>query len=1039
MTRLILMTASILVMTTSLPNDLDRLTGSLNKFIGFADGSYFIEVPEGQIDEFFQWNPDYPELVSAHRGGFTTGFPENAIATFANTLNTAPALLEVDVRRTADGEWILMHDEELSRTTNGTGIVEETTLAEIKALQLEDNQGNLTPYQVPTLEEALLWAEGKTILELDLKSDEYTAEVVEIISELEAEDQVRFITDSVEQATEIYNLNPEIHLGLLITPDNQETVLADIAAAPFGLDKISAFTGTQLQPAEFYADLHQQGIVAIQGLFGEQDIFDGTGIDELSDQQRELLFETVFANGGDVIAADYDQQIAEIVGYPVSEELKILLVNDDGFAAEGINVLYEALVAEGYDVTLVAPQEQQSGIGTLINVDNLFQPTEVVKFADNQWYVDGSPVTTTLAGLDFILNGEEPDLVISGINEGANVGENIVISSGTVSAATTATRSGIPAIAVSAGGDTEAELDAAYEAGTEFVIDLIAELQETQPLGEELLPEGVGLNVNIPGTFAEGVEGIQGVALTELDETSNINLSFGELPEGFGEGAGVLFSPNENIPPNEIDDATSEGENFLAGNITVTPIDGGWVADASIREIIASRATAEIPPIEVTPLDILLTNDDGFDAEGIEVLYNTLTAAGHNVTLVAPQDQQSGTGTALDVDRILQPTEVVNFEENKWYVDAGVRTTTWAGLDFILEETPDLVISGINEGENIGVGGAVSSGTVSAAVTAVLRDVPAIAVSAGIDLTDETSTATSEAYQIGADYVTDLIAQLQGTQGDNPTILPEATGLSINIPVRFPEGVEEIQGVAFTEPNAIEPFIIDFGELPEQFGEGAGLRFTPFELDEDTEISPRSEGGQFLSGFITVTALDGNWTADEVGITEVEERLANLLPKSEPIFGTIEADILELTGSNNLVFAGADNDLIDATLAKGNNRIYGDSGDDTFVLDTGDRVFGAAGSDRFFITSGGNNTITGGAGTDQFWLATAEIPESANIITDFIKGEDVIGIAGLSINFDELSITQDGNNALIGIRSQNLVILADIASNNLSADDFVFV
>lgn len=48
-------------------------------YLGFSNGSYFIEVPEGKIDEFFQWNANYPDLISAHRGGFTTGFPENAI------------------------------------------------------------------------------------------------------------------------------------------------------------------------------------------------------------------------------------------------------------------------------------------------------------------------------------------------------------------------------------------------------------------------------------------------------------------------------------------------------------------------------------------------------------------------------------------------------------------------------------------------------------------------------------------------------------------------------------------------------------------------------------------------------------------------------------------------------------------------------------------------------------------------------------------------------------------------------------------------
>ncbi|NJO94418.1 MAG: 5'/3'-nucleotidase SurE, partial [Hydrococcus sp. RM1_1_31] len=313
------------------------------------------------------------------------------------------------------------------------------------------------------------------------------------------------------------------------------------------------------------------------------------------------------------------------------------------------------------------------------------------------------------------------------------------------------------------------------------------QLQEAQTSGQELLPEGVGLNVNIPSDVTEGV------ALTKLDETGTIDFSFGELPEELGEGAGVLIDVAEPITPDEVTDPESEGQRFLSGSITVTPVDGSWVASDEVRESLRDRVLSAPENSATQPLNILLTNDDGYDAEGIQVLYNVLTAAGHHVTLVAPKEQQSGTGTALDVDKILRPTEVVNVEDNQWYVDAGVRTTTWAGLDYILEgEKPDLVISGINEGENIGTGGAVSSGTVSAAVTALLRDVPAIAISAGIDSTEGGEAKTSQAYQIGADYLVNLIAQLQATQGEDVTILPEKTGLSINIPVRFPEGVEEI-------------------------------------------------------------------------------------------------------------------------------------------------------------------------------------------------------------------------------------------------------
>ncbi|MEO0987823.1 MAG: glycerophosphodiester phosphodiesterase family protein [Cyanobacteria bacterium J06639_14] len=199
-------------------------------------------------------------------------------------------------------------------TDTGTGLVAATTLAEIQDLQLVDNDGNVTDFPVPTLQEALEWAEGRTILELDLKSDDFLEEVVQIITDLEAEDQTRFITQNLEQAIGIYALNPEIHLGLLITADNQAEVLAGIAAAPFGFANVSAFTGTRPQTATFYDALHDEGIVVIQGLFGNQDFFgEETFIDDLTDKQRTELFETVYARGADVIASDFSQPISELL------------------------------------------------------------------------------------------------------------------------------------------------------------------------------------------------------------------------------------------------------------------------------------------------------------------------------------------------------------------------------------------------------------------------------------------------------------------------------------------------------------------------------------------------------------------------------------------------------------------------------------------------------------------------------------------------------------------------------------------------------
>ncbi|MEM8827925.1 MAG: hypothetical protein AAGE96_01040 [Cyanobacteria bacterium P01_G01_bin.19] len=157
-----------------------------------------------------------------------------------------------------------------------------------------------------------------------------------------------------------------------------------------------------------------------------------------------------------------------------------------------------------------------------------------------------------------------------------------------------------------------------------------------------------------------------------------------------------------------------------------------------------------------------------------------------------------------------------------------------------------------------------------------------------------------------------------------------------------------------------------------------------------------------------------------------------------PVFGSVDGDTIEVEGGNQLIFVGDLNDLVDASTGDGGNRIYAGSGDDTLILGASDRILAGEGDDAIFATSGGDNTITGGAGADQFWIATAEIPDAANIITDFTSGEDVIGIAGLGIGFADLSITELEGDALITASSSDLAILQGIASESLTADDFAF-
>jgi len=119
----------------------------------------------------------------------------------------------------------------------------------------------------------------------------------------------------------------------------------------------------------------------------------------------------------------------------------------------------------------------------------------------------------------------------------------------------------------------------------------------------------------------------------------------------------------------------------------------------------------------------------------------------------------------------------------------------------------------------------------------------------------------------------------------------------------------------------------------------------------------------------------------------------------EPIFGTNGDDVIEVKGSNQLIFAGAGNDLVDASIAsKGGNRVYLGNGDDVGVLGQGDRYSGGIGDDQFYTTTGGDNTVTGGEGADQFWVAVAEIPTN---VLQVEAGEGYYTFAGdVSSNSD---------------------------------------
>jgi 5'-nucleotidase len=170
---------------------------------------------------------------------------------------------------------------------------------------------------------------------------------------------------------------------------------------------------------------------------------------------------------------------------------QFLLTNDDGIDAEGLRRLEACLEALG-EVTVVAPDRERSAVshGLTINV-----PLELKEVSERRYALNGTPADCVIFALRHLFQSP-PDLVISGINHGANLGDDIMYS-GTVAAAREASRHGIPAIAFSQAYD---EKPIRFEQGVKFIPGLVSAFLSQKPNG------GFCLNVNLPVRRIRGIK-----------------------------------------------------------------------------------------------------------------------------------------------------------------------------------------------------------------------------------------------------------------------------------------------------------------------------------------------------------------------------------------------------------------------------------------------------------------------------------------------------------------------------------------------------
>jgi 5'-nucleotidase len=237
---------------------------------------------------------------------------------------------------------------------------------------------------------------------------------------------------------------------------------------------------------------------------------------------------------------------------------RILLTNDDGIAAPGLRALEEAMQSLG-EVWVAAPASEQSATSRAIT---LRRPLRYEASGPRRYAVHGTPADTVMMAIHQILDFR-PDLLVSGINQGPNLGENIFYS-GTVAAAAEAVKYGIPAIAMSV--DSRANAD--FSEAAAFAPKLAAQVLRRG------LPAGVALNVNVPCPWSKGIE------VTRQSQKISRNL----MVEVFDPYERPYYWMHEEVPVDEAEPGTDYAA-IRDGKISITPLRFDHTEESLIDEV----------------------------------------------------------------------------------------------------------------------------------------------------------------------------------------------------------------------------------------------------------------------------------------------------------------------------------------------------------------------------------------------------------------------------------------------------------------------
>ncbi len=261
--------------------------------------------------------------------------------------------------------------------------------------------------------------------------------------------------------------------------------------------------------------------------------------------------------------------------------MRILITNDDGINAPGLEVLHDIatdIAGDSGEVWTVAPAFEQSGVGHCISY---VHPTMIAELAPRRFAAEGSPADCVIAAMHDVLKDNPPDLILSGVNRGNNSAENTLYS-GTIGAAIEAAIQGIPAIALSqyygpGNINLKDQFDAARSHGAATIRKILG-----APDAFTSRPYKIFYNVNFPAFPASEVKGIRAVAQGFRDGGTGMGMRADIAPNG-RKFLWITGSP-QNVPSGADTDATVN----LDGYISITPMRADLTAHDRLADLRAA-------------------------------------------------------------------------------------------------------------------------------------------------------------------------------------------------------------------------------------------------------------------------------------------------------------------------------------------------------------------------------------------------------------------------------------------------------------------